>query len=371
MRGRAACWLVVAITGCGSQAPPPAPPGPRLTPHTARALAAAFDQKVADTGIPGASAAVAFPDGREWSAAAGVAVVHPRQPMTPNTTLPLDSVTKMATAALALRLQEQGRLRLDDPIRRWYPAWRGDPGATLRELLGHTAGTRDPPEAFENRLLQLQRRISPRQFIAASPKPGPPTTDAEYSNTGFTIAGLVLARAAGEPVAAAMRRELFGHPGGGGLALQPAETPHAPRAHTYWYPNGLNDQTDTSDGGPLLPNAVWASMDLTAGGLAGDVPSLARWGRELLGGHILKPASLNEMTRFHDGAFWQGYGLGLARDSYQGRDMWGHTGDGHGSHTELWYFPHERLTVAVSWNDDLIDRDGGILNALMGAALES
>jgi hypothetical protein len=146
-------------------------------------------------------------------------------------------------------------------------------------------------------------------------------------------------------------------PGGDGLALQPAETPHARHAHTYWYPNGLSDQTDTSDGGPPLPNAVWATVDSTAGALAGDVPSPARWGRELLGGHILRPASLNEMTRFHGGAFWQGYGLGPARYSFQGRDTWGHTGDGGGSHTELRYFPHERLTVAVSWNDDVIDRD--------------
>jgi hypothetical protein len=35
-------------------------------------------------------------------------------------------------------------------------------------------------------------------------------------------------------------------------------------------------------------------------------------------------------------------------------------GDGLGSHTELWHVPRARLTIAVSWNDDMVDREGGI-----------
>ena len=78
-----------------------------------------------------------FADGREWTGAAGDAVLKPAQPMTPDTSLPFNSVTKIATAALVMRLVEQGRLELDDPIAKWYPAWRGDPAATVRDLLGH------------------------------------------------------------------------------------------------------------------------------------------------------------------------------------------------------------------------------------------
>ena len=66
-----------------------------------------------------------FPDGRMWRGAAGDAVVKPRRPMTPDTSLPFDSITKLAAAALAMRLVEEGKLRLDDPIVRWYPALAG------------------------------------------------------------------------------------------------------------------------------------------------------------------------------------------------------------------------------------------------------
>lgn len=70
----------------------------------------------ADTGVPGAAASVVFGDGRQWSGAAGYAVLRPRQPMTAKTSLPFDSVTKVAIAALALRLVEQRRLGLDDRL---------------------------------------------------------------------------------------------------------------------------------------------------------------------------------------------------------------------------------------------------------------
>ena len=57
-----------------------------------------------------------------------------------------------------------------------------------------------------------------------------------------------------------MRRELFDHPGGAGLALQPTELAHPPRAHSYWYPHGTGGRrADVSDGGPLLPARSWAT----------------------------------------------------------------------------------------------------------------
>ena len=103
------------------------------------------------------------------------------------------------------------------------------------------------------------------------------------------------------------------------------------------------------------------------------MPSLARWAHQLLGGKVLARASLREMTDFHSLAARvpEAYGLGLMRDSLHDRVMWGHLGDGLGSHTELWHLPRERLTIAVTWNDDMIDREGGIFEALLSTALDS
>jgi D-alanyl-D-alanine carboxypeptidase len=362
-----ACLLLaLVITACGGehQTPRPKQPGPRLTTDLARVLDLRLREGVADAGIPGASAAIVFPDGKLWRGAAGDAVVRPRRPMTTDTSLPFDSVTKVAASALALRLVEQGRLRLDDTVERWYPDWRGDARATISDLLGHTAGTRDPELHLDPR-----KRLTQARFLAAAPKPGPRTADARYSNVGYVILGRILERAAGEPLATAMRRQVLAHPGGDGLALQPAEQAHPPRAHSYWYPKGGGRPADISDGGPLLPYRSLAATASAAGAMAGDVPSLARWGHELFTGRVLRPASLRAMTSFHNGAFWEAYGLGLALNSFEDRVMWGHSGDGLGSHTEFWHLPRERLTLAVTWNDDLLDNEGGLHIPLLRAAL--
>ena len=369
-RWAALTFVVLTVAGCGGSDPEPADRAARLTPSVERRLDAELRTKVEETGVPGAVASVVFADGSQWSGAAGDAVLKPRQAMTAETSVPFDSVTKVATATLAMRLVEQDRLRLDDPIAKWYAGWRGDAEATVRDLLGHTSGASDPPQPFWDDVIDHPRRIvSRREFLAATARPGPRTTTAEYSDTGFVIAGVILERAGGDPLAAAMRRDLFGHPGGEGLALQPAERPAPPLAHAYWYPGSVGEPVDVSDGGPLVPSRQWAHMASAAAALAGDVPSLARWGHELLGGHILEPDSLREMRNFHDGAFWQGYGLGLARDSLGGREMWGHGGNRLGTVTEFWHLPKENVTIAIHWNDDAIDRDGQILSALLNAAL--
>jgi hypothetical protein len=110
-------------------------------------------------------------------------------------------------------------------------------------------------------------------------------------------------------------------------------------------------------------------MASTAGAL-GRCAVAGALGHVLLGGRILQRRSRQERTEFRDGAYWEGYGLGLARSTHEDRVMWGHGGDGFGSATDLWHLPREKLTSAITWNDDLIDStDGNFRSALLRAAL--
>jgi D-alanyl-D-alanine carboxypeptidase len=373
--GPVVACLAVAVAGCGASHAPSVREGrgPQLTPKLAHRLTADLRSGLAATNIPGVAAALVFPDGRAWSGAAGAAELHPRTAMTPHTAFAFDGVTDVATAALTMRLVEQRRLRLADPIRRWYPAWRGDARATVRDLLGHTSGMGDPTQRFFTRVLRHpQAALTPAMALAATPRPGPRTREAAYSNSGFILLGLILRRAAGEPVASAMRRDVLHAPGGAGLALQPQEQPHPPLVHPYIYPHSIGTPVDASHGGPYIPTRALASVASTAGALAGDVPSLARWGHALLSGRILTRASLRAMTRFHDGGFWTGYGLGLAQSSIDEHPMWGHGGDGLGTHTEFWHLPREDLTLVVSWNDDAVEsKDDPFTPKLLRDALSS
>jgi D-alanyl-D-alanine carboxypeptidase len=371
----AVAWAVLfLLAGCGGSDKGAAvrDSGVKFSAAAAHRLDAALKEKVQDTGVPGASAAVVFADGEEWTGHAGDAVLKPRRPMTSHTALPFDGVTSVAVAALTMKLVEQGKLALADPISRWYRDWRGDPDATISDLLGHTSGLGDPPDAVLFRAGAQGKLVTPRQFVVAAGKPGPRTKDAVYSNAGFVVLGMIIERAAGQPVAEALRREVFDHPGGDGLALQPAQRTHAPRADSYWYPRGLDSRTTSNDGTAFLPSLTWTTMVWTAGALAGDVPSLARWGQALFNGKVVTRESLAEMATFHpvdEPRFWNGYGLGLAKYSFDGHDMWGHTGGSPtGSHTEFWHLLKEDMTIAVTWNDAVIGSEGGIFQGLVKAA---
>jgi D-alanyl-D-alanine carboxypeptidase len=363
------CLILAALAGCGggSAAKQGTPPERHLTGAIARDLEASLRQSVQSTGVPGASAAVVYPDGSLWTGAAGKAALKPARAMTSNTSLPFDSVTKTAVATLTMRLVEQGKLRLDDRIAKWYPAWAGEPEATVRDLLGHTSGIGEPPDAFFERLLATKRIVTPREVLAATPKPGPRTKDAVYSNSGFLVMGLILERVAGVPVSQAMRREVLGD--ADGLAMQPGERTHAPRSTSYWYPRDLRAPVAANDGSALIPSRQYALAAWTAGALAGDVPSLARWGQALFNHEIIEPSSLREMAKFHATEYWDGYGLGLAEYHVDEHLMWGNTGDGIGSHTEFWHLVKENITVVVSWNDDVVEGNSGIFPELVRAAL--
>jgi D-alanyl-D-alanine carboxypeptidase len=363
------CLALAVLIGCGgdSAAKKGTPRERHLTDAIAAELDASLQKTVAGTGVPGASAAVVFPDGSMWTGVAGKAVLDPPRAMTSDTALPFDSITKTAVATLTMRLVEQGKLALDDAIAKWYPAWRGDPEATVRDLLGHTSGQHDPPQAFFARMLRSDRRVTPREVLAASGKPGPRTEDAVYSNAGFLLTGLILERVTGEPVSRAMRREVLGD--ADGIAMQPGERTSPPRADSYWYPDDLRKPVAVNDGSAQIPSRQFSTMAWTAGALAGDVPSLARWGQALFDDEIVEPSSLREMTTFHPAEFWDGYGLGVAKLTFEDHLMWGNTGDGPGSHTEFWHLVKEDVTIAVTWNDELIEGNSGIFQGLVRAAV--
>lgn len=88
--------VVVVLAGCGGghhgQSAAHAG-GPTLTDALARRLDAQFRREVTLAGIPGASAAIVFPDGREWSRAVGAAELEPRVAMTTRTSFSFASVT--------------------------------------------------------------------------------------------------------------------------------------------------------------------------------------------------------------------------------------------------------------------------------------
>ena len=139
----------------------------RVDPKLARALQNALDRERAAASLTGVAAAVVIPGQGLWSGGSGVANRATKAPVTGRTPFPIASVTKTFVAALAIKLADEGRLRLDDPLGRWLPDWPNADKISLRQLLNHTSGVAN----FEQRIDgPYQRAIDahPANVVVAS-----------------------------------------------------------------------------------------------------------------------------------------------------------------------------------------------------------
>ena len=349
--------LIAVLAGCGGGNEEVA------RPDLPKRLDAELAKRADELGVPGAAAALYRRGELVWSGGWGKADIEADRPMTARTPVAYASVGKMITAALALRLAEEGRLSLEDPVRKWVPAWPGARSKTLRDLLGHRGGIEDASERFY--LAQIRRparRFTPKDWLAAITPPHPEDSDV-YNTSGFVTAGVALRRAAGAGWLDLLRDTAPG------IALQPEQRVEGEPARAYVYPEGAGKPQPFGDDGPYVPSTSLATAAWTSGGYAGSAEAMAAWADRLFAGEVISDDSLSQMTDFKEStALGDAYGLGLARSEFDGREAWGHLGGMPGFHTDLTHLPKEGLTLFAVWNDDLIDQ-GRIPQTLLKVAL--
>ncbi|HSB55685.1 MAG TPA: serine hydrolase domain-containing protein, partial [Gemmatimonadales bacterium] len=143
--------------------------------------------EVARQRIPGLSIAVLRGDSLLLARGYGEANVEHHVPAADSTVYQSGSVGKQFTAALVVRLVQEGRLGLDDPIARWLPEgppeWRR---ITLRHLLTHTSGIPD----YADSTLDYRKDYTEDELIALAaglPPAFEPGARWSYSNTGYVL----------------------------------------------------------------------------------------------------------------------------------------------------------------------------------------
>ena len=346
-------------------APAPAPP---VDPATAAALQAALEAARKSMVIPGVEATVILADGRTWTGVAGDAVAATHLKVTPATPFAIASVTKTFTSALILRLAEQGRLTLDDPLSRWVPDYPNAARITLRMLLQHTSGLADffQNPKFDAVLNRAKQHVwTPAEVLPFVAKPAfAPGTGWGYSNTNYVLLGLVAERAGGAPWADQVQRDFFAPLGLASTFVQGVGTSAVPLAHANQMFIGFGGKIlprDLSDGSAYSPFTAVVTAAYSAGSIASTSSDLARWAKALYGGDVLAPASLAEMLTFNPDIVRYAalaYGLGVSRVRIDGRFVaYGHTGALAGTRSAIRWLPKQQVAVAVLFNRDLFAGD--------------
>ena len=144
----------------------------------------------------------------------GMADVARGKPLDAHSAFNLASVSKQFTAFALLLLEQQGKLKLDDPIVKYLPELTASArGVTLNHLMHHTGGLRDYIELFymkERGDADGATIHEAVQALARQTKPNEaPGVEFDYSNTGYFLLGVVIARVSGQSLAEFSRQQIF------------------------------------------------------------------------------------------------------------------------------------------------------------------
>jgi CubicO group peptidase (beta-lactamase class C family) len=353
---RLAAALAAAAAPLGAQAPAaagtagaapaaPAAPAARAADADERFVDSVVTAAMRERRLAGVSVALVRGGRLTLAKGYGAAALDPRVPVDTATRFSVGSVTKQFVAALALLLQEEGRLSLGDPLARWEPGLTRAGEVTLLDLVHHVAGYRDYyPLDFVDRA--MARPTTAERVVrdyGTRPLDFDPGTRWSYSNTGYLILGRVLERAGGRPLGALLEARVFRPLGMGRTAYEPAPAPGDARGYVSW---ALGDPEPAPPEG-----AGWLGA---AGGIWSTAADLARWDLALLRPGFLSPASRAVLfgERTLRGGAPSGYAGGwfVARDG--GRVRYSHGGATSGFSAFNAIVPDDTAAVVLLANAD-------------------
>ena len=260
-------------------------------------------------------------------------------PDSPKTKFRLGSITKQFTAASILLLEERGKLKVDDTVRKYMPdapaAWDQ---ITIFNLLTHTSGIPNFTSFPDYRKLE-PFSATPEELVTRfrdKPLDFPPGEKWSYSNSGYVLLGYLIEKISGESYAQFVQDNIFKPLGMADSGYDSNSTVIENRASGYT--RGQN--------GIVNAGYIDMTIPLSAGGLYSTTEDLLRWEQGLFGGKLLSPASLKKMTT----PFKNDYGFGLGVRSVNGHQEISHDGGIEGFNTALAYYPNDKLTVVVLGN---------------------
>ena len=299
--------------------------------------------KYAEPGSPGCAVGVLQRGATVLAKGYGLADLEHQIPMTAATRVYMASVSKQFTAMSLLMAEEEGKLRLDDSIRKYVPELPAyADGVSIRRMLDHTSGLRDYLALWGLRGFSNESvlREGPTLALLARQRAlnFTPGTAYNYSNSGYLLAAVALQRATGKPLQVYAQERIFKP-----LEMQSSRfqadhgEPLPGRAHGYQQRGGSWRIVDVG-------------FDLVgSGGMYSNIPDMLRWARNfdqpVIAGDLL--ATLQTPGKLNDGRRTpSGYALGIR----EADGTYSHGGAASGYSTFFLRVPKQELTVVCLCN---------------------
>jgi CubicO group peptidase (beta-lactamase class C family) len=345
----AASLLVVTASTWVSVSTPPHAAG-TVDSFLQDSLAARVDALMAPwdrPGSPGAAIALVRDGEVVYARGYGLANLEYGIPITPASVFHIASISKQFTAFAIGLLAQQGKLSLDDDIRRHLPEVP-DFGATItiRHLIHHTSGLRDQWELLAMAGWRLDDVITREHILKMVEHQQElnfaPGTEHLYSNTGYTLLAEIVARVSGQSFPEFAEERIFRPLGMTRTHFHDDHQRVVPgRAYSY--------SPDRAAGWRYMP-LNYANVGATS--LFTTVEDLAKWDRNFFTGEVGGAGLLEEMLtrgRLRNGRSLP-YAHGLMWGNYRSLITLGHTGADAGYRTAYLRFPEQRFSVIVLSN---------------------
>lgn len=293
-------------------------------------------------------ASVAVVKGRDTivAKAYGLANLELDVPTPPNAIYEIGSVTKQFTGAAIMQLVEQGKISLDDDIKKYLPTYNTQGRKiVIRQLLDHTSGIKGYTEIPEFRQFGAYRLSRDTLIGLFSKKPFDfePGDEEIYNNSAFYLAGLIIEKVSGQSYEDYVQKNLFDRAG---------------MTHSHYcseskvYKNKVSGY-DSDSAGPVLKGPLSHIWPYAAGSLCASALDLVRWNEALhREGKILGAAAYQTFItpdKLNDGTTI-GYAKGIATYDRLGRRALHHGGGINGFLSQNTYFPNDSLSVVVLFN---------------------
>ena len=296
---------------------------------------------------PGCAAAVSLNEDVVFEKAFGLADLEHNVPHTTQTIFESGSVAKQFTAAALVLLQQDGKLSLDDPVRKYIPELPdyGSP-LTIRHLLNHTSGLRDWGSVLSltgsgrgDRIISQDLALD--VIIHQRALDFTPGAEYSYSNSGYNLAAIIVERVSKQKFPAFVEERLFKPLGMKNSSWRDDYQRIVPgRAQAY----------SRQGNGPWRLNMPFMNV-YGNGGMLTTVADWMKW-NAMLDSHSLGAPLVNALeTRgvLNDGRKIS-YALGLTVNTYKGLKDVSHGGATAGYQTFLTRYPEKKVSIGVMCN---------------------
>lgn len=315
---------------------------------------------------PGCSVGVSRGTKTVFEKGYGAANLEHGVPITPASVFHVASVTKPFTALSILLLVRDGKLALDDEVRRHLPEWQGPSSVTVRHLLAHTSGVRDafllielaaPRDGSRSRHHQLVDLLTRQRGLIE-----PPGTRFFYNNGGYVLLAEIVQRISGQPLRAFVDARILRPLGMRQTHLHDDVDEIVPHVATGYTPAGDGRRRLAMRPGGVVGNA----------GLFTTTGDLLRWLRNVAT-PVVGDAALFEVMQavppLPKGERTD-YALGVWIERPGGRRTIAHGGSDPGASAYVVRYPEHDLGIAVLCNVDGVDTIGlarATADAVLGA----